>query len=100
LSSSFVSSTDEKFNKYIEYLDRDEATRNKAFEKNNIVAYTEFNDYMENPEKSTGLFMATDDYVDEEMVNKMKNLFAEAQKIKAHYGKMFSPYLCYQVKLS
>ncbi|EEA6131534.1 hypothetical protein G3598_002960 [Listeria monocytogenes] len=55
---------------------------------------------MENPEKSTGLFMATDDYVDEEMVNKMKNLFAEAQKIKAHYGKMFSPYLCYQVKLS
>ncbi|EIA7549142.1 hypothetical protein K7T34_002921 [Listeria monocytogenes] len=80
LSSSFVSSTDEKFNKYIEYLDRDEATRNKAFEKYNIVSYTEFNDYMENPEKSTGLFTATDDYVDEEMVNKMKNLFAEAQK--------------------
>ncbi|ELD8338396.1 hypothetical protein QJJ72_002934 [Listeria innocua] len=80
LSSSFVSSTDEKFNKYIEYLDRDEATRNKAFEKYNIVAYTEFNDYMENPEKSTGLFTATDDYVDEEMVNKMKNLFTEAQK--------------------
>lgn len=80
LSSSFVSSTDEKFQKYIEYLDRDEATRNKAFEKYNIVAYTEFNDYMENPAKSSGLFSVTEDYLNEDEANKMKTLFAEAQK--------------------
>ncbi|MBC1567215.1 MobP2 family relaxase [Listeria booriae] len=80
LSSSFVSSTDEKFQKYIEYLDRDEATRNKAFEKYNIVAYTEFNDYMENPAKSSGLFSATEDYLGEQKADEMKTLFAEAQK--------------------
>lgn len=79
LASSFVSSTDEKFQKYIEYMNREEAVRNKAFEKYNIIAYEQFNDYMENPAKSSGLFSATDDYLDEKKAEEMKSLFAEAQ---------------------
>ncbi|WP_052008635.1 relaxase MobL [Listeria aquatica] len=65
LASSFVSSTDEKFQKYVEYMNREEAIRNEAFEKYNIIAYEQFNDYMENPAKSSGLFSATEDYLDE-----------------------------------
>lgn len=80
LASSFVSSTDEKFQKYVEYIDRDEATRNQAFEKYNIVSFHEFNDYMENPVKSTGLFSATENYLDEEKREQMKHVFEEAQK--------------------
>lgn len=80
LASSFVSSTDEKFQKYVEYIDRDEATRNQAFEKYNIVSFHEFNDYMENPIKSTGLFSTTENYLDEGKREQMKHVFEEAQK--------------------
>lgn len=80
LASSFVSSTDDKFQKYVDYIDRDEATRNLAFEKYNIVSFREFNDYMENPAKSSGLFSATDDYLNAAKRDQMKRIFEAAQK--------------------
>ena len=51
LMQDFCRPKSEIFSGYIDYLDREEAQRNHAIQTFNL-----FNDYMGNPEKSTGLF--------------------------------------------
>lgn len=65
---------DKVFDEYINYIDRDEAVRNKNFHK-----YSVYNDYMENPEKSSGLFNESFDQFDLEQKKLMKEIFEKAQ---------------------
>ena len=51
LMQDFCVSQSDEFQSYIDYMDREEAQRNQAFQ-----TYSLFHDYMDNPEKSTGLF--------------------------------------------
>lgn len=49
LVNKYCNINDRRFSGYINYIDRDEATRNDNMEKFNL-----YQDYMDNPEKSTG----------------------------------------------
>ena len=49
--NQFCNSTSKLFTGYINYMDREEASRSE-----NTVKYNLYNDYMGNPEKTSGLF--------------------------------------------
>ena len=76
----FVQSGVKQFQSYIDYIDRDEAVRSKNFEKFNILPTDGFNEYMENPEKSTGLFTQNKNHLSKEDRKEVKKLFEKAQK--------------------
>ena len=75
----FVMSNNQKFQKYINYIDRDEATRTKEFHQYNILDSVGYNHYMEDPEKSSGLFTANKDHLTKVEREVVKNLFRKAQ---------------------
>ena len=75
----FVMSNNKKFQKYINYIDRDEATRTKEFHQYNILESDGYNHYMEDPEKSSGLFTANKDHLSQKERQVVKNLFRKAQ---------------------
>lgn len=75
----FVMSNNQKFQKYIDYIDRDEATRTKEFHQYNILESDGYNHYMEDPEKSSGLFTANKDHLTKEERLTVKKLFQKAQ---------------------
>nr|WP_245569568.1 MobP2 family relaxase [Enterococcus pallens] len=75
----FVMSNNQKFQKYINYIDRDEATRTKEFHQYNILESDGYNQYMEDPEKSSGLFTANKDHLTIKERQAVKNLFRKAQ---------------------
>ncbi|MFZ2537393.1 MAG: relaxase MobL, partial [Oscillospiraceae bacterium] len=50
LVSRFIVPGDAKFSNYINYINRDEAVRNENFNK-----FSAYQDYMNNPEKTTAL---------------------------------------------
>lgn len=52
----FVQPGAKQFQSYIDYIDREEAIRSGNFHKYNVLPTDGFNEYMENPEKSSGLF--------------------------------------------
>ena len=67
LKTKFVAAGNDKFTEYINYIDRVEAVRNDNFQKYDLFhdgaeqlqqdSWTEgYLTYMENPEKTTGLF--------------------------------------------
>lgn len=70
------------FKGYIDYIDRNEAIRNDNFSKilNSQLAqdFAKYNIYMENPEKSTGLFTAEKDRLTKEENRDLKKLFQSA----------------------
>lgn len=76
----FVMSNNKKFQKYINYIDRDEATRSKEFQQYNILESDGYNQYMENPEKSSGLFTANKNRLSKKERDTVKKLFRQAQK--------------------
>ena len=62
LMQDFCRPGSDKFQSYIDYIDREEAQRNNAFSTYNIFSdYEQYNEYMGNPEKSSGLFTADKD---------------------------------------
>lgn len=71
----FVQSGNKKFNDYINYIGRDEATRSNNFKK-----FSLYNDYMSNPEKSGSLFTEEKDFLDLDETNSLKEIFSGAQK--------------------
>lgn len=75
LKSRFILSKNRKFQEYIDYIDREEAVRNENFKK-----FSSYNDYMGNPEKTTGLFTADKDNLDEKEKLELKHLFRMAQQ--------------------
>lgn len=76
--SKFIVSNSKTFSSYIDYMNRDEAIRNKSFNR-----YSLYNDYMGNPEKTTGLFNKDTDLMNENEKLDAKELFAKAQKNKS-----------------
>lgn len=69
----FVRAGDKKFAAYIDYMDRDDATRNEKFQTFDL-----FNDYMDKPDRSSGLF--TDGKSEMTLADKkeLKNIFRTA----------------------
>lgn len=83
LVSKFVTSNSKGFRGYIDYIDRDEATRNNAFGQYNIFHPEDFDnyqDYMANPAKTSGLFTADKNSLTNEDKQHLKDLFAQGQK--------------------
>ncbi|MDM0719007.1 MobP2 family relaxase [Clostridium perfringens] len=74
----WVSCGNKKFKSYIDYIDRDEATRNHNFDD-----FSLYNDYMGNPEKSGSLFTEKNDYMTKKEIRELKKNFELAQKNKS-----------------
>ena len=74
LMQDFCRPKSEIFSGYIDYLDREEAQRNHAIQTFNL-----FNDYMGNPEKSTGLFTNEKDNLTHSEKRELKDVFQTAQ---------------------
>ena len=71
----FTTGRSRVFSSYIDYIDRDEATRNYKFND-----FSLYNDYMGNPEKSGSLFTSNKDYLSKEERDSLKEKFKIAQK--------------------
>lgn len=71
----FVASGNKLFTAYINYIDRDEATRNE-----NFFSYSLYQDYMDDPNKSSSLFTADKDQLNPLEKQKLKKVFETAQK--------------------
>ena len=74
--SRFVISSSDKFNSYIAFINRDEAVRNDSFNR-----YSLYNDYMGNPQKTTGIFTSSSSNLTEKET--LKENFAKAQRNKS-----------------
>ena len=76
-TTQFCSADSDAFTGYIDYIDRDEATR-----KDNLSKYTLFKgylNYMGNEEKTTGLFTADQDGIDAKQKTELKKAYETAQ---------------------
>lgn len=73
--TEFCRQGDERFTGYINYIDRDEAIRNDT-----TAEYNLYQDYMGNPEKTTGLFTGNKDKLTLKEKKELKSVFKEAQK--------------------
>lgn len=80
LVSKFVTGKSQKFTNYVNYMNRNEATRTKKFESFNINQLDGYNHYMGNPEKSTGIFTAKKSNLSQEERDNLKELFNKAQE--------------------
>ncbi|MCX0386807.1 MobP2 family relaxase [Clostridium perfringens] len=74
----WVSCGNKKFKSYIDYIDRDEATRNYKFD-----SFSLYNDYMGNPEKSGSIFTEKNDYMTQKEIKELKKNFELAQENKS-----------------
>ena len=78
--SRFVTSSEKAYSGYVSYIDREEATRNEAFQKYSAFPFAGYNDYMGNPEKTTALFTANRDSLSDTEKKELKDSFTIAQK--------------------
>lgn len=70
----------EHFSGYINYINRSDAMRAKHFQDWNAVNYDGYNNYMENPEKSTGIFTAGKDQLDLDARKQLRQSFEKAER--------------------
>lgn len=61
------------FQNYMNYIDRPDAVRNENYQK-----YSMYNDYMSNPEKTSGLFTAEKDRLSQADIKVLKQAFQKA----------------------
>lgn len=98
LTSAFVMPGSNTYQAYLDYMERNEATRNEQFNRFNAfstqnfmdsisaidgggeVMFSTYNDYMSNPEKTSALFTKNYDQTPENEVHRMKKYFSEAQE--------------------
>lgn len=73
--TKFCRPGNEKYQKYIDYIDRDDAARTEHNSEYNL-----YTDYMDNPEKTTGLFTADRDHLSETEKKKLKEGFSIAKE--------------------
>ncbi len=83
LKCRFEVSGSKKFSEYINYIDRDSATRNRVY-----VRYSSYMDYMDNPEKTSALFTAERNQLRMEEKKALKEGFKTAQKNNAVLWQM------------
>lgn len=72
--NQFCNSTSKLFTGYINYMDREEASRSE-----NTVKYNLYNDYMGNPEKTSGLFTNMKKTLSDQDISALKQKFETAQ---------------------
>lgn len=70
----------EHFSGYISYIDRSDAMRAKHFKDWNAISYDGYNHYMENPEKSTGIFTAGKDQLNLDARKQLRQSFENAER--------------------
>ena len=70
----------EHFSGYINYINRSDAMRAKHFKDWNAVKYDGYNQYMENPEKSTGIFTAGKDQLNIDARQQLRQSFEKAER--------------------
>ncbi|MCA1028844.1 MobP2 family relaxase [Cytobacillus kochii] len=80
LVSKYVTGNSKKFTSYVNYINRDEATRTKTFEKYNVNDLDGYNQYMGNPEKSNGIFTKNKDRLSKKEKDQLKEIFKIAQE--------------------
>lgn len=79
LVTKFIENSSKKFSQYVDYIDRDEAVRNEAFET--FTVFEEYvGSYMDDKKKTYGLFTDEKDVLLREGKENMKELFAQGQK--------------------
>ena len=80
---AFVSPTSLKFSGYIAYMSRSEAVRTESYASHNFafddMDYDGYNNYMSNPEKSSGLFSKDGNFLTKSQVSNLQKQFAVAQ---------------------
>ena len=81
--NKFCPADSKAFSGYISYIDRSEAKRNEKLSEYNL-----YNDYMDNPEKTTGLF--TEDKT--ELTYKDKKILKETFRSAQDNGKEYTQY--------
>lgn len=70
----FCQAASKTYSEYVRYMDREEAIRNNHFDM-----FSLYNNYMENPEKSSGLFTSDKDKLTVEQIRITKEIFNSAQ---------------------
>lgn len=75
VATEFCRPESDKFQGYIDYIDRSEAIRNE-----NTAKYNLYQNYMGNPEKTTGLFTNEKDTLTKKDKDELKNIFTKAQE--------------------
>lgn len=79
IKSKFVTPSErangKNFQEFLNYMDR----KNTHAHENELLEYETYQDYMENEEKSTGLFSSNNDSMNEKEKEYMKNLFENCQ---------------------
>lgn len=84
LMNDFCRPGSKKFQSYIDYIDREEARRNNALSTYNIFSdYERYNEYMGDPEKSTGIFTEDKDALTYAEKKELKSIFKMAQNNKS-----------------
>lgn len=73
--NQFCKNNSKLFSGYINYMERDEAVRSK-----NTVEFNIYNDYMGNPEKTSGLFTDMKKTLSDQEISSLKQKFETAQK--------------------
>ncbi|MBN8253661.1 MobP2 family relaxase [Priestia flexa] len=77
LKTKFVTSDKKAFQDYVDYVDRDEAKKEqKVHEK----LFTLYQDYMDNPDKTSSLFTQQSNHLNDVEKKQLKKLFEKAQK--------------------
>ena len=74
-TSKFVPSSNDNFQDYIDYIARKEAVTNK-----DLKSYSGYNEYMDNPYKTTGIFTNDYSFISKEQKEDIKNIFDISQK--------------------
>lgn len=80
LVSQYVGGKSSEFGKYIDYINREEAVRSKKFKVFNINKLDGYNNYMENPEKSKGIFTQNKSELMKTEREELKKIFSVAQE--------------------
>ncbi len=75
LVNKYCTTDDSRFRGYIDYIDRDEAVRNEYIDQFNL-----YQDYMDDPEKTTGLFTGVKNYLTRAEKIELKEVFKTAQE--------------------
>lgn len=80
VKNSFVNGWQKQYVEYIKYISRADAIRNKYMQKYNVHSYDGFNDYMNNPEKTSGLFTANKNHLSKVERKVLRQQFQKAQE--------------------
>ncbi|MEK4626533.1 MobP2 family relaxase [Priestia sp. FSL P4-0332] len=77
LKTKFVTADKKAFQDYVDYVDRDEAKKEQEVHEK---LFTLYQDYMDNPDKTSSLFTQQSNHLNDVEKKQLKKLFEKAQK--------------------